>query len=233
MLPDIFDPFFFRRTKTCQGFTLIEILLAVMISGILMTTVFFSFNSFTSSSAALKRRMAESERIRQSLRPLVRDVRSLYIALLPRYRKSDSEADPFGFYCGQSHVNGRLFSRLSFVSRSHISIDGTERSGLARITYYVRAENDTTFSLCRSDRLRPFDDSDTLCDPVVCRDIKGFKVKLVDTEKNQFTRWDSDSREFGYAVPCSMTITLVLNPKNTGRVETGIVLPVQRYMDEL
>ncbi|MFO7886160.1 MAG: type II secretion system protein, partial [Desulfobacteraceae bacterium] len=208
MSPEIFSC---RGTKACNGFTLIEILLAVMISGILMITLFSAFKSFTISSEALKCRMAESEKIRHSLRSLVRDVQGVYIAFLPRYSKSDSEADPFGFYCDQRDVNGRLFSRLSFVSRAHISFDGTEKSGLARITYYVRAEKDNTFSLCRSDRLLPFNDSATLCDPVVCKDIKGFKVKLVDTEKNQFTRWDSDSREFGYAVPCSMTITLLLN----------------------
>ncbi|MEA1969662.1 MAG: type II secretion system protein [Thermodesulfobacteriota bacterium] len=216
---------------SCSGFTLVEILVAVMIFGILMTTLFSSFKSFILSSNMVKNNINHAVEVRNSLKRVVKDIESLYISMPPRYKKAefDSVPDPFRFFCDEININGILFSRLRFASNEHIPLNGRDETGAAQIIYYVRSDGKDGFDLCRSDSLRPFTDMQNLiCDPVVCRGIAGFEVKFFNKDKNEYSYWDSESDEFKYTVPCSLNIRIVLKREKNIVVETGLTLPVQR-----
>jgi len=209
-----------------RGFTLIEILIAVLILGFLMTTLFTSFQSFIFSSTAVSKEIETQEQKIALLRLLERDLDSLHITLPPRYQKPESPTskDPFGFQGIEESVSGILVSRLGFASLNHLSLEKDDIPGVARITYYAKPNKENGMDLCRSDRLRPFDEpEESSCDPVLVRNISGFEVVYVDYEENELTTWDSDSTTFKYRIPVSVKFKISTN-NGAGILETEIAL---------
>ncbi|MBI9092436.1 MAG: type II secretion system protein [Desulfobacterium sp.] len=215
-----------------RGFTLIEILIAVLIFGGLMTTLFTSFQSFIFSSTAVNQGLIQDERIRTLLGHLERDLGTLYITRPPRYKKPESisDPDPFSFQGTQESIDGTLVSRLGFASLSHLSLGKKEIPGVARIVYYARSNDDNKIDLCRADTLRPYDaPKERSCDPVLVRNISGFDLTYVDGEGDEHSDWDSESDTVKYTVPVSVKFKITLNTDDAPRiVETQIALPVSR-----
>lgn len=214
------------------GFTLVEILVAVVVFGVLMLTVFSSFRSFIISHGVVKSSLAKADKMRDLTVRIVSDLQSLRISLPPEYGKPDfdSPSDRFRFSGDEISVSGSVFSRLRFVSLAHISSGGDPRTGVARIVYYVRQNRDLTFDLCRADAIGRFDGIDNLsCDPALCRDIKGFNLKFIDERGNEHENWDSESDFFDYATPVAVHVRIeYLYLGKLERIETLISLPVSR-----
>ncbi len=215
-----------------KGFTLMEILIAVVIFGVLMITLFTAFNSFISSTTAVSRTLTEDERVRSLLELLEMDLTALYITRPPRYIRpeTNSDGDPFRFKGTQEDISGITVSRLGFASLNHLSFGTMHHPGVARIVYYARANDEEKIDLCRSDRLRPFDDpGESPCDPVLIRNIQGFELSYVDAEGDEQTDWDSDSSTSGYTVPLSVKIKITLKTQGSSRIiQTEIPLVVSR-----
>lgn len=198
-----------------------EILVAVLILGVLMTTLFASFNTFLSSSTVVTETLGQNERINTLLGHLERDINALYITLPPRYKipETASDVDPFRFQGVKEQVSGLEISRLAFTSLNHLNFGTKKNAGVARIVYYARVnhgnENDR-IDLCRSDRLRPFDGHDqTDCDPVLLHDISGFELSYVDANGDEHGEWDSESDTYLYTVPSSIKLKISLRSKET------------------
>ncbi|MBF0228428.1 MAG: type II secretion system protein [Desulfamplus sp.] len=250
------------------GFTLFEILVAVMIFGIIMLTIFSSFRSFIKSSYFIKDKIAASEVIASITNVMVRDFISLRISLPPEYSKklsadstssnsgnftdstsvngnlsstSDSippsslfdnsdDKDKFRFFGDETAVEGEIFSRVRFASLAHIAFGirttpnelsiseskskssttwSNKPSGVARIFYYVRPNDEDGFDLCRSDTLNRFDDTEgTSCDPIICKNITKFKLTYMDIKGDEHTEWDSESDESEYSTPVSVRVEI-------------------------
>ncbi|MBF0232323.1 MAG: type II secretion system protein [Desulfamplus sp.] len=212
------DVFFCKSSrdykKNVSGFTLIEILVAVMIFGIIMLTVFSAFRSFAVSSDMIRNNMAASQISAGIARVMTRDFLSLRIALEPEYSRPVSggktdDKDRFRFVGDETVGKSDTFSRVRFASLAHISFGSNKRAGAARIIYYLRPDNQGRFDLCRSDTLNRFDETDgNECDPVICKDVTMFKVAYIDTEGEEHSYWDSESDEYGYATPVSVLINM-------------------------
>lgn len=219
-----------------SAFTLLEILVAVVIFGIIMLTIFASFRSFMVSAAMIKDEMRASETESAITNLMVRDFLSLRIALAPEYSRpvSDSkdETDIFRFTGEETTEVGNIFSRLRFVSLSHIAFgeDGPKSVGAAQIIYYIRHDGEQKFNLCRSDTLNAFDKSEgNGCDPVICRDVTQFKVTYMDLEGEEHQFWDSESDEFGYATPLSVAIDMEFRSGDSlHKFSTTISMPLSR-----
>ncbi|ACN14249.1 GspJ1 [Desulforapulum autotrophicum HRM2] len=217
-----------------KGFTLMEILIAVVIFGVLMTTLFTAFNSFISSTTAVSRTLTEDERVRTLLDILEMDLNALYITRPPRYVRPEttSDGDLFSFNGVQEEISGISISRLGFASLNHLTFGPMNHPGVAKIIYYARTneENENEIDLCRSDLLRPFDDpGESPCDPVLIRNIQGFELSYVDAEGDEQTDWDSESSTFGYTVPLSIKLKITLKTQGSPKiVQTEIPLVVSR-----
>lgn len=221
-----------------------EILVAVLILGVLMTTLFASFNAFLSSSTVVTETLAQNERINTLLGHLERDLYALYITLPPRYKvpETASDVDPFRFQGVKEQISGLEFSRLTFTSLNHLSFGTKEIPGVGRIVYYARAsqgDQNNRVDLCRSDGLRPFDEHDqTDCDPVLIHDISGFELSYVDASGDEHGEWDSDSETYLYTVPSSIRFKITLRSKDTFQdkaktiIQTEIPLVVGRKVKE-
>lgn len=240
----------FKKRVDSSAFTLIEILVAVMIFGIIMLTIFSSFRSFMLSSQMIKSNIAASETIASFNNIMVRDFLYLRISLPPEYSKpisassDDSDSDKFRFSGDETTEDGNIFSRVRFASLAHISFGGdikkdnkaSKRVGAARVIYYVRPVNALTqdgedgFELCRSDTLNSFDDTDgSDCDPVICRNITKFKVTYMDIKGDKHHEWDSESDRYNYSTPVSVAIEIefrIMDSLHT--FSTTIAMPLFR-----
>ncbi len=223
-----------------QGFTLLEIMVAVLIFGILMLTIFSSFRSFMVSSRMIHKNILQWEKGDALLNIMIKDLRALRIALPPEYvrpgtpsESRNSETDPFMIrgdeYGNETSVNGNPFSNLTFTSLSHIAFGKDTRTGAARIGYYVRANPGQgnipyqSFDLCRSDTLDILAEMEpSECDPVICRNITEFTLTYHHMDGTEYRYWDSESDEFDYATPVAIHVVVAFKTEGMRRHrETG------------
>ncbi|MBF0390560.1 MAG: type II secretion system protein [Desulfamplus sp.] len=220
------------------GFTLFEILVAVMIFGVIMLTIFSSFRSFILSSQMIKTNIAASE-VAESLSNIIfRDMLSLRVSLKEERSRQNSassapnDRDKFRFSGDETAQGTESFSRLRFASLAHIPFgkEINQAAGVARIIYYVRQSGEggnNQFDLCRSDTLNQFDDFEgDECDPVMCKNITKFKLTYIDIKGDEHSEWDSESDEFEYGMPISVGIEIEFNVLDSlQKFSTAISLP--------
>ncbi|MCP3940078.1 MAG: prepilin-type N-terminal cleavage/methylation domain-containing protein [Desulfobacteraceae bacterium] len=214
-----------------HGFTLLELLVAMVIFGIIMLTLFLSFNSFLSSGNRIKNEVIRSQRIQFGMRTIVSDLNNLFILQFPRYHKPefDSEPDLYRFVGDHSDSGGGRFSRLDFSSLNHLGLGADPGKGVAQIVYYVH-KHGTLFDLHRSDRLLPYpEEVDPCSDPILFKDIAGFKLIYTDVKGDEYDTWDSESKDTDYIFPARVDIRIELKRKTGVQViETAVILPVNR-----
>lgn len=108
----------------CKGFTLVEVLIAILIFSLIMTVLFSSFKAFVLSSEAVKESVAQNEDIRTVFGRIRMDLEAVYIQQIPRYKKPkfNSEPDPYRF-AGKE-------DGFSFASFAHAGIRKSEKNPL-------------------------------------------------------------------------------------------------------
>lgn len=224
-----------NRINRNRGFTLVEILIAMVIFAITMLTLFSAFSAFVSSSDFVTSEISRSKRFRFGLGVMNDDLKQVFLVQYPRYVRPefDSDPDPYRFVGSLSDVDADRFSELTFTSTRHISFGPFGRSGVARITYYVHSHDGRT-DLHRSDRLPPFGDEKNPCtDPVLFRDIIGFKLSYAGDDGEETDTWDSESEGRDYRFPVRVTIQVSARSGDSEFTqETAILLPVNREASE-
>lgn len=212
-----------------KGFTLVEILVAMVIFSITLLTLFSSFRAFLTSGSLMSDEITQTEQLRLGLKRIVRDLEYIFIIEPPRYSKPSFNSDPdeYRFQASQSQVKGNPFSQLSFTSLNHARIGLDPGDGVARIEYYVHDHGDR-FDLRRSDRLPPYPDAGDPCsDPILFKDITEFTLTYEDLAGEESDTWDSESEAVHFMFPARVKIRVGL--KAGSRVmETAVTLPVNR-----
>ena len=221
-----------------QGFTLMEILVAVLIFAVLMVTVLSSFKAFVLSSDHIRTAISQDEIMGPPMDVLSRDLLSIHLSLPPAYTRPDTRSvpDPFRVVGDSDSVGGEVFSRLRFVSRGLLTAHGGEHHGLAQVIYYVRSNDTGGGDLCRSETLFPWEDGvENSCDPVLVKDIIIFELSYFDGDNDTFTLWDSDADAFDYATPRAVGVKIGFkiprapdDAPSTNILTTSIFLPVRR-----
>lgn len=214
-----------RLTKNnCKGFTLVEILIAVLIFSIIIFTLFSSFKAFIVSSEAIKKEVAHSEKIRTIFKRISMDLESIFVLQPPRYKKPEFDPDPYRFIGKEVTVGQRVVSSMAFTSCAHAKPGADQREGVARIAYYLKENEKNKYDLYRTDSLPPFPEEMASCsDPVLCRDISGFEIVYKDVNKNEYRDWDSDAEEFNYMFPASIDFKITLD---SGKRQRAFILSI-------
>lgn len=221
--------------KICTGFTLVEVLVAILIFSIVMFTLFSSFNAFMLSSEKVKQEVVKNEKILNLFKRISMDLESIYILQLPRFKNPQfsSEPDPYGFVGKQETFGGQTFSHMSFASLAHTQFGYDQRSGVARISYYIEENQNHGYDLHRADFLPPFPEEMNSCsDPVLCRDISMFEVVFLDHNGDEYRSWDSDTKEFGFTFPASIDLKFTFGAGEKQVFEISIVLASGRISSE-
>ncbi len=224
-----------------NGFTLLEILLAIFIFAIIATTIFGSFASVFSTTDAITENMASYQMAKNCLDRMVLDLRSVCISMPPEYAPPDANdsADPYRVVGDVSSAGSGAFSRLRFASLAHLPMEGSTRDGIAEIVYYVQNTEDDQYVLRRADSLYPYKRfegkvfEESAGDPILCEGIKSLTFKYYDDEEDETDSWDSESEDSKYSTPRAIRIKLEFGDESSSLFfETMVSLPLYREKKE-
>jgi general secretion pathway protein J len=228
-------PFYLKGVELDSGFTLFEILMAIFIFSILITAVFNSFHSISSSAEALQRQDAYYEMGHAAVSQMIKDLESVYVTRLSTYKTPGLERtpDPYRVFGERSSLAGEQFSKLQFSSFEHIAINGDDSKGIAQIVYYGHKVGANQFVLRRWDYLRPpesFKESGD--DPVLCEKLKSLRFRYYDAAGEIHDQWDSDTADFDNATPRAVEIKLEIGDES-GSVSLGTLVALPTYRDKI
>jgi len=214
------------------GFTLMEILIAILILSVVVTTVLASFNMVFSTTEALDRDAAVYESARICLSQITADLEQIHISKRPLYRRPqpDDPPDPYRIEGVTEDVDGTSFAQLRFASRNHIPPPDRGGSRIAQIWYYVQSRSDGSFVLRRSDLLYPYPELEKdPADAVLCSDVKSLAFTYTDQEGSEVDRWNSDQDDSEQSTPSAVHVRLEIGGGTNSRLfETSVRLPVVR-----
>jgi general secretion pathway protein J len=218
--------------RPAAGFTLVEILLAFLILGMVVTTILASFNAVFSTTDTLNNTGRYYDMAKNCLNRMTLDLEALYVRQPPLYKKPefDDPPDLYRLVGSTQDLGGTSFANIRFTSSAHIPFAKIKRDGIAEIVYYVQAKNDDQMALKRADHLYPYPEFEEKGgDPVLCNNLKSLVFKYYDAEGSEFDEWNSDSDEYGYATPAAISIQLEIGNETTSYdFETTVRLAVRR-----
>lgn len=195
------------------GFTLLEIMVAIFIFAVMITTVFGSFRVVFSSTDAVSGDVAIFQSARVCMERMAADLTALTISHYPRYTKPEFN-DPLDHYrlVGDATVvAASSFGRLQFASLEHLPLNQEPRPRICRIVYYVHQRADRSLVLRRADHGFPFPDfEESEQDPILCENILALEFEYRNAEGQMSDRWDSESSETDYSTPRSVEIRLTV-----------------------
>ena len=226
----------FRRDVSA-GFTMIEILIAIFIFSIVISTVFGSFRAVFFNTDKLNKAMKFYEMAGNSMAQISNDLQSFHTSIPPFYKKPDidDEPDAYRFVGDDSDVGIDEESKVRFTSLNHLSFRGDQRQGISEIIYYLFYEKGDKIVLKRSDHLYPYPEKfePSSKDPTLCEDVKAFKLTYLNQDEDEEDRWDSEDDSFKYATPRAVKIRLEVGDNDYSvKLETTVALPIFREEQE-
>jgi len=204
-----------------QGFTLLEILIAMSIFAIVIAMLFSTFNAFIISGKKVKEDILQIDNITNIHKRITFDLESIFMLQTPRYKKPgfDSEPDAFGLVGTRETIGQKAVAFLTFSSLAHAKLGQDQRSGVTRIAYYVRKNENNSLDLCRADVLSLLPKDIKSCtDPVLFQNISGFEIVYKDKNFDEYKYWDSDSREFQYTFPSNIDLKIIFGSKENRQI---------------
>ncbi len=220
------------NSQFSSGFTLLEILIAIFIFSVLITTLFGSFRTLLSGTRVIDKGVTTYEMARNCLRRMRADLKSTYVALPPAYARPDlnGSSDPYRFKGSLSQTEGAPFPKLRFTSLAHIDFAKKTNAGIVEIVYYVESQNGNEFVLRRADNPYPYPEFEAgKNDPILCREIRSLKLKYFNREGEAYEEWDSDSDAVNYMTPKAVGITLEVGSESDAVIfESMVAIPVYR-----
>ncbi len=230
--PDHISHVLIRRTADGRntGFTLIEVLVAITLFGVIMTTLYTTFRTFLTGADALERNREAYQTIQPFFDRLTADLQNIIIDQPPRYTRPHPSAasDPYRLIVGPADTGVSGMDQIAFAATTHLSYGPEPREGISRIVYYPDEDRYGNRVIRRSDTLLPADGFQTQkTDPVICEQVAGFRVQLIDAEGEFQDTWDSEDVSVDAATPCGVRWELVLDGE-AYRFTGGCTLPVYR-----
>jgi prepilin-type N-terminal cleavage/methylation domain-containing protein len=218
---------FIKKNAHAKGFTLVEILIAILILGLVLSTVYAAYSYVMKMVHDIEYESHLYKMARTTMDRMIKDLSCLQLA-----------SGAFDFRAEKEILNNREFYSLSFWSASHLAFGENEGEGSpAEISYYVQEdEGGGSFSLWRSDLpgAKPTPGKSISGGFIICRDIDSWSLRFYDSTGNELDSWDSSSsssQQEGKS-PAALKIELALvnlNDKDKPyRFMTKVFLPVQK-----
>jgi prepilin-type N-terminal cleavage/methylation domain-containing protein len=219
-----------------NGFTLLEILVAMVIFSITLTTLYATFRSFLTSADLVTRDIHEQEQFRMGIQAMRADLELIILPQPPRYHPPGFNEDPdiFRFAAEETSVSGSFFSQLQFVSLNHLETGPGAIPGAARIHYYVHRHGNR-FDLHRSDRALFSEEEPNPCtNPVLVKNIHTFSLTFTDSRGTEHKTWDSDADTFEFTIPAQVIIDIQTTGEDDAghQIRTAVFLPVSRKVEK-
>jgi general secretion pathway protein J len=205
----------FRHSQS--GFTLFELLVAVVIFALVLSTIYASATG-TFRVVGETESLAEIYRMaRIAMERMLEDLESVYVQEMPSEGKPATDTLAVTSFVGEDkEIDGRSADSLRFTSRAHANLGGQEKDpGAVEIIYYVR-ESDAgqDLVLYRSDRpifqalWSPEEDTGGL---VLCEGLRSVDFMYHGKGDEIQDDWDSDAEEHAGVLPSMVTLSLEFN----------------------
>jgi general secretion pathway protein J len=228
-----------RRQDRRQGFTLMEIMIAMFILSVVISLVFGSLDGVFGSADHVNAQSDLLEMGHSCMERIASDLNALHIMSYPRYQPpgiDDDETEALYRIEGEAvSMGGHRFAKLRFASLAHLSLNHDAREGIAEIVYYIIESRDDGYTLRRKDTLYPYPEEfeEDENDPVVCERVQAFEVLYFDHEGRETEEWDSQSDDVEYATPVTIAIKLAVGEDEQAPmvVNTRVAMPVHRYKE--
>lgn len=209
-----------------RGFTLVEILIAIFILGLVMSTVYVSYSGILKTSHQMEEENNIYKMARTSMDRMIKDLSSL-----------QTNSGSLDFRAEKKTLSNREFYSLSFWSASHLAFGENEGTGRpATISYYVQEdEGGESFSLWRSDiaGAKPDKEKNLSGGFMICQNIDSWKLRFYDFTGKELESWDSSSlNEQKDKAPVAVKIELALvnvnDKEKPYKFMTKVFLPVKQ-----
>lgn len=219
-------------TENQSGFTVAEILIAIFIFAVIVTTVFGSYRATSEQVEIVSRNRKLVEMGRICLDRMTNDLKALHASLPPEYSKPEinSDPDPYRVVGTNETIGSETYASLRFTSFAHLPIRPSRSFGIAQIVYYVQRDDNDQYHLHRADQLFPYDafEADP-ADPVLCGPIRSFSLTYYDNTGRSYDTWDSESESNEFSTPSAVGIRLEIgDEKDTQIFSTRVLLNVYR-----
>lgn len=237
MIPGVMKRSMNPHSKENRGFTLLELLVAITMFGVVATIVYGTLNAVLSRTNAISRASDSFEMAKNCMERMTLDLTGLYVEPFPLYAIPglNDPPDPYRILAKIELTGGNRFSTLRFASTEHLKISAFPNSKLAEIRYYVTSSGDPDqgYLLRRADTAFPYDIDQTAQksdnDPIMCTNIVALEFTFYDSKEKTEEEWDSDSDFYKNATPIAVGIHLELKSENITRsFYTRVTLPVYR-----
>jgi prepilin-type N-terminal cleavage/methylation domain-containing protein len=208
-----------QLARSRAGFTLIEIMVALVITAIVLAMVYSSFNAVMETRERVTASTNGNMTARLVLSRLSREIESAYI--VKRAESAPPESRYTLFEGSEDSVGGLPASRLSFTTFAHTKrgVDANE-SDQSLISYecaMLPADDGThdQLALIRREwrRVAPPGETQTF-EPVavpLAEGIEGFQLRFLEPERGEWTEeWDSRNVRSLDALPAAVEIKLSL-----------------------
>ncbi len=191
------------------GFTLLEILIAIVILTTVLTTVYAAYTGTLRIVKDSEYRGDVYGMARTAMKRMSEDLASAY-----RYNGN------FIFFSEPSEDTAEEFTDLTVLSSSHLSFEEGSPSGIALISFYVREFDDGNYGLFRKDELFRGDfegEVEREGGYVVCDRLQSLEYTFYDDKGEELDEWDSrsDTERLKDRAPVVVRIRLAFaNPDN-------------------
>ena len=216
----------FVHHSCSRGFTLLEILIAIAILAVVMTTIYAAFSGTLTVIKELDDDSRAYSMARMTLDRMNRDLSSLQ-----RFE------DGIFLQSQKSTMGSREFGTLAVWSAAHLAFGEDELSGSpSSIAYFVKEDKNGGFSLWRSDvaETRPSPDQKADGGVIICQNLQAINFKFYDEGGQEYSSWDTASLSDTQKgkPPVLVHIELVLanarDVEKPYRFITRIFLPVKK-----
>jgi len=188
--------YFYKR----HGFTLVEILIAIFILTLALSTI---YGAYTGTMRIVRETDREDEiygMARSTMKRLVAD-----LGAICRYGNK--------FVCvSQTSEIGDTMMELVFLARSHIDFERGSSASIAGITYYVaEGQSENEYLLMRNDALYEGGENPTFAKDnghILARGISSIMYTFYDQNGNEYDRWDSGTDDHRDKAPSLVAVHL-------------------------
>jgi len=205
------------------------------ILAVVMGLIFGTFEGVFSNSSHVNAGSDLYKMADNCLKRISIDLKSLHVMQQPIYQMpgTDSKPDIFRLEGKNEGFGGNDFSHLRFTSLAHLSMSRIQSEGIAEIVYYVQEMANNSYVLRRADKLYPypetFEPKET--DPILCEQVRSFKLVYFDKEGREHEEWDSEDDNYEFSTPKTIAVHLKLgDSENTYDFSTEIAMPMHRFV---
>jgi general secretion pathway protein J len=216
-----------KKNIRVSGFTLVEIMIAILILGLVLSTVYAAYSSTMKIVRDIEYESHLYKMARTTMDRMIKDLSSLQLS-----------SGSFDLRAEKKILSNREFYSLFFWSASHLAFgenEGERRP--AAISYYVQEDEEgNSFSLWRSDLpgAKPSKEKNISGGFVVCQNIDSLSLKFYNSTGRELESWDSSSfsAEQKGRAPVTLKIELALvnlnNKEKPYKFMTKVFLPVKK-----